>query len=278
MHYLGNAGPGVRFCSSTILPLVKSGFAVEQYCSWTSVLRNDDYFSLRSHFGSIISACLSSGLAFYGRYRVLYTSWHAMYTRMTRPLSRSPFFYPSHPPPLQLREDLGDIRFTPTFVFAFFNDDGTQYAKFEGESEIMSAVDSGRIDAVIKELMSRRTKLKMVDGMAELAAKMMVMKLVGAMAEDSSEKEERGRTVCELCKGSFPNPVTYHMKAAHPGCGRGCGASGYNATGAYSKSGWLGDCGDGGRGMSTWYLMCKECRAKYLAGDKSTRGDNCTMQ
>ena len=37
MHYLGNAGPGVRFCSSTILPLVKSGLAVEQYCSWTSV-------------------------------------------------------------------------------------------------------------------------------------------------------------------------------------------------------------------------------------------------
>eukprot|EP00731_Ephydatia_muelleri_P017200 Em0010g298a len=153
----------------------------------------------------------------------------------------------------ELREDLGDIRFTPTFVFAFFNDDGTQYAKFEGESEIMSAVDSGRIDAIIKELMSRRTKLKMVDGMAELAAKMMVMKLVGAMAEDSSEKEERGRTVCELCKGSFSNPVTYHMKSAHPGCGRSCGASGYNATGAYSKSGWLGDCGDGGRGMSTWY-------------------------
>ena len=125
--------------------------------------------------------------------------------------------------------------------------------------------------------MSRRTKLKMVDGMAELAAKMMVMKLVGAMAEDSSEKE-RGRTVCELCNGSFPNPVTYHMKAAHPGCGRGCGASGYKSTGDYCKSGWLGNCGDGGRGMSTWYLMCKECRAKYLAGDKSTRGDNCTLQ
>ena len=146
----------------------------------------------------------------------------------------------------------------------------------------MSAVDSGRIDAIIKELMSRRTKLKMVDGMAELAAKMMVMKLVGAMAEDSSEKEERGRTVCELCNGSFPNPVTYHMKAAHPGCGRGCGASGYRSTGDYCTSGWMGDCGDGGSGLSTWYLMCKVCRAKYLAkrdGDeRSSRDDNCATQ
>ena len=143
----------------------------------------------------------------------------------------------------------------------------------------MRAIDSGRIDAVIRELMSRRTRLKIVDSMT---AKMTVMRLhvVEAVVVDtcSSKKEERGRTVCELCNGAFPNPVTYHMKAAHPGCGRVCGASGYKNTGDYSTSGWVGDCGEGGSGLSTWYLMCKECRAKYLAkrdGDeRSSRNDD----
>lgn len=71
-------------------------------------------------------------------------------------------------------------------------------------------------------------------------------------------------TNCELCDEVFPDPVTYHMKNAHPGCGRHAGGSGYNSRGSYC-SGWAGNCGDGGRGGSTWYLLCKECHAKYLS-------------
>lgn len=73
-----------------------------------------------------------------------------------------------------------------------------------------------------------------------------------------------GSTMCELCDGSFPDPVTYHMKDVHPGCGKHASGWGYNSRGTFC-SGWAGNCGDGGRGGSTWYLMCKDCHAKYLA-------------
>ena len=73
-----------------------------------------------------------------------------------------------------------------------------------------------------------------------------------------------GSTVCELCEQTFPDPVTYHMKEAHPGCGKHASGWGYNSRGTFC-SGWAGNCGDGGRGGSTWYLMCKDCHTKYLA-------------
>lgn len=73
-----------------------------------------------------------------------------------------------------------------------------------------------------------------------------------------------GSTVCELCEQTFPDPVTYHMKDIHPGCGKHASGWGYNSRGTFC-SGWAGNCGDGGRGGSTWYLMCKDCHTKYLA-------------
>ena len=73
-----------------------------------------------------------------------------------------------------------------------------------------------------------------------------------------------GTTLCELCDLSFPDPVTYHMKEVHPGCGKHASGWGYNSRGSFC-SGWAGNCGDGGRGGSTWYLMCKDCHKKYTA-------------
>ncbi len=78
-----------------------------------------------------------------------------------------------------------------------------------------------------------------------------------------SEPEEGGKTDCELCDGSFNNPVTYHMKKIHKGCGKHANGMGYNSRGQY-VSGWSGNCGDGGIGTSSWYLMCKDCHAKYI--------------
>ena len=72
-----------------------------------------------------------------------------------------------------------------------------------------------------------------------------------------------GQTICELCDEPFPNPVTYHMKRAHPGCGKHAAGQGYNSGGTYC-GGWAGNCGDGGHGGSTWYLMCNSCHDKYV--------------
>ena len=70
-------------------------------------------------------------------------------------------------------------------------------------------------------------------------------------------------TVCDLCHGVFPHPVTYHMRQNHPGCGKHAGGQGYNSSGHYC-GGWAGNCGDGGVGGSSWYLMCERCREKYM--------------
>ena len=83
--------------------------------------------------------------------------------------------------------------------------------------------------------------------------------VAGPAGGAAAEKE----TKCELCGGLFPHPVTYHMKDAHPGCGRHAKGQGYNSGGNYCP-GWAGNCGDGGKGGSTWYLMCEQCREKYL--------------
>ena len=68
--------------------------------------------------------------------------------------------------------------------------------------------------------------------------------------------------MCELCGVVRPHPVTYHMRASHPGCGKHAGGQGYNSAGNFCE-GWAGNCGDGGIGGSTWYLMCSRCRDKY---------------
>ncbi|KAI6656385.1 hypothetical protein LOD99_1184 [Oopsacas minuta] len=71
------------------------------------------------------------------------------------------------------------------------------------------------------------------------------------------------QTLCELCDEFFVNPVTYHMKTEHIGCGQGAKGWGYNSNGNYC-SGWAGSCGDGGSGGSTWYIMCESCHTDYL--------------
>ncbi len=85
----------------------------------------------------------------------------------------------------------------------------------------------------------------------------------GVAAGAGGERE----TMCELCGGLYGHPVTYHMKQMHPGCGRHAGGQGYNSGGNYC-GGWAGNCGDGGIGGSTWYLMCERCREKYLRDKK----------
>ena len=75
---------------------------------------------------------------------------------------------------------------------------------------------------------------------------------------------------CELCNGMFPHPVTYHMRQAHPGCGRHAGGKGYNSGGNFCD-GWAGNCGEGGVGGSSWYLICDLCRDKYLKEKKQAQ-------
>lgn len=76
-------------------------------------------------------------------------------------------------------------------------------------------------------------------------------------------------TVCELCGNMYPHPVTYHMRQVHPGCGGHAGGKGYNSGGNFCV-GWAGNCGDGGVGGSSWYLVCDTCREKYLRSKKQS--------
>lgn len=85
--------------------------------------------------------------------------------------------------------------------------------------------------------------------------------MIGALG--GRDGPDRGETQCELCGGMFPHPVTYHMRQAHPGCGRHAGGKGYNSSGIFC-GGWAGNCGEGGLGGSSWYLICEKCREKCL--------------
>jgi E3 ubiquitin-protein ligase MYCBP2 len=68
--------------------------------------------------------------------------------------------------------------------------------------------------------------------------------------------------VCDICGGYFDHPVTHHMRTCHPGCGGQAGGRGYNSGGQYC-GGWAGNCGDGGVGGSSWYLICEACKEKH---------------
>ena len=69
--------------------------------------------------------------------------------------------------------------------------------------------------------------------------------------------------LCDMCGCYFQHPVTYHMKLAHPGCGSPAGGKGYNSGGNYC-GGWAGNCGDGGSGGASWYLICEKCREEQM--------------
>lgn len=53
------------------------------------------------------------------------------------------------------------------------------------------------------------------------------------------------------------------MRIVHPGCGKPAKGKGYNSVGTFCE-GWAGNCGEGGKGASSWYLMCDQCREKYV--------------
>lgn len=106
-----------------------------------------------------------------------------------------------------------------------------------------------------KEKKSKKKKEAKQMGRAGIFAEAIAMGVYGGGVERESN--------CELCNGMFPHPVTYHMRQAHPGCGRHAGGKGYNSGGNFCD-GWAGNCGEGGVGGSSWYLICDKCREKYL--------------
>lgn len=75
-------------------------------------------------------------------------------------------------------------------------------------------------------------------------------------------------TWCELCEIYLPIPVTYHMRIVHPGCGKSSKGKGFNSVGTFCE-GWAGNCGEGGKGASSWYLMCDTCREKYIDANRN---------
>jgi len=126
----------------------------------------------------------------------------------------------------------------------------------------------------VKVVGSKSKDAKLVG--AEMQAAALRGNLFGAAADQllatvSGSVDKDCDVLCELCAEEFAHPVTYHMRQAHPGCGRPAGGQGYNSGGNFC-GGWAGSCGDGGVGGSTWYLMCDACRAKYMRDKKKVGG------
>lgn len=90
-----------------------------------------------------------------------------------------------------------------------------------------------------------------------------------------SKKKKDDGSWCEICQVFLPIPVTYHMRIVHPGCGKSAKGKGYNSVGIFCE-GWAGNCGEGGKGASSWFLMCDTCRDKYISTNKNTNNLNNT--
>ncbi|XP_019899964.2 probable E3 ubiquitin-protein ligase HERC1 isoform X1 [Esox lucius] len=83
------------------------------------------------------------------------------------------------------------------------------------------------------------------------------------MVEGGEEHHEPNEMVeCELCS-TLTLQFNNHMKRHHPGCGQSAGRRGYRSTGAYVDGWFGGECGSG----SPYYLLCSNCREKYLAAN-----------
>ncbi|XP_011290756.1 E3 ubiquitin-protein ligase highwire [Musca domestica] len=93
--------------------------------------------------------------------------------------------------------------------------------------------------------------------------------------EKKSKKKKDDGSWCEICQVFLPIPVTYHMRIVHPGCGKSAKGKGYNSVGIFCE-GWAGNCGEGGKGASSWFLMCDACRDKYISTNKNTNNLNNT--
>lgn len=63
------------------------------------------------------------------------------------------------------------------------------------------------------------------------------------------------------------------MRIVHPGCDQSSRGRGYNSGGTFCE-GWAGNCGEGGKGASSWYLMCTMCREKYLYLNRNVNNVN----
>ncbi|XP_053950715.1 E3 ubiquitin-protein ligase highwire-like [Anastrepha ludens] len=93
------------------------------------------------------------------------------------------------------------------------------------------------------------------------------------LAKKTRRKKKDDGSWCEVCEVFLPIPVTYHMRIVHPGCGKSAKGKGYNSVGIFCE-GWAGNCGEGGKGASSWFLMCDECREKYMTANKNVSNVN----
>ncbi|XP_051786021.1 probable E3 ubiquitin-protein ligase HERC1 isoform X2 [Erpetoichthys calabaricus] len=81
------------------------------------------------------------------------------------------------------------------------------------------------------------------------------------MVEEGENQQGTTEMVeCELCE-TLTLQFNSHMKRYHPGCGQNAGHRGYRSYGSYVDGWFGGECGSG----SPYYLMCINCREKYLA-------------
>lgn len=90
-----------------------------------------------------------------------------------------------------MRQDLGGLRFTPSVVVVFFDDDGTRLKKAEGEEEIKMALRIGAFEKIIQDFLEQRAKLKLAEKFAEQLAGAMAGDIARRRREENEEKLKR---------------------------------------------------------------------------------------
>ena len=107
-------------------------------------------------------------------------------------------------------------------------------AKFKVRSWKEDHGDSGKVSVPVKKS-GHGAKLAGPSGVLPPPPAALRGNLFGAAADQLLAKvsaaDKDFEVLCELCGEEFPHPVTYHMRQAHPGCGKPAGGQGYNSGG-----------------------------------------------
>jgi len=94
---------------------------------------------------------------------------------------------------IQLRQELGGVEYTPSFLIVSFLEDRGEIRRYEGTADVRNAFESGKLRRDFEECLQRRARLRIADDLAERLAS----GLAAAMRNKEREEEARARETAE---------------------------------------------------------------------------------
>ena len=93
----------------------------------------------------------------------------------------------------QLRRELGGVQYTPSFLIVSFLEDRGEIRRYEGNLEVRTAFETGKVRRDFEECLERRARIRAAENLAERLAS----GLAAAMEARRKQEEERAKETPE---------------------------------------------------------------------------------